>query len=120
MSLWLPDYRVVIDGLELEDLEDVSALTYDPDRKSLFTVTNRDMQLVELSLDGRILRRIALRGFVDPEAVEYIGPGVYVISDEREQRLVRVQIDEQGTIYMVSEPNLFYVFRRGGEAAAEG
>ncbi|WP_277052802.1 SdiA-regulated domain-containing protein [Zestomonas thermotolerans] len=95
VSLWLPDYRVVIDGLELEDLEDVSALTYDPDRKSLFTVTNRDMQLVELSLDGRILRRIALRGFVDPEAVEYIGPGVYVISDEREQRLVRVQIDEQ-------------------------
>ncbi|CAD5106087.1 SdiA-regulated domain-containing protein [Zestomonas carbonaria] len=93
-SLWLPDYQVVVDGLELEGLEDVSALTYDPDRKSLFTVTNKDSQLVELSLDGRVLRRIPLQGFLDPEAIEYIGPGIYVITDERDQRLVKVRVDD--------------------------
>jgi uncharacterized protein YjiK len=42
-------------------------LTY-PVRKSLFTVTNQNSELIELSLDGRILRRIALVGFGDPEA----------------------------------------------------
>lgn len=38
----------------------MSALTYDPLRKSLFTVTNKKAELIELSLDGKILRRIPL------------------------------------------------------------
>ncbi|MBO3277860.1 SdiA-regulated domain-containing protein [Pseudomonas schmalbachii] len=94
-SIWLPDYRVVIEGKEIEGLDDdVSALTYDPDRHSLFSVTNQPAQIIELSLDGRLLRKIPLTGFGDPEAIEYIGPGSYVISDEREQRLIRVHVDD--------------------------
>ena len=39
-SLWLPDYQVVIEAQPIAGLEDdVSALTYDPDRRSLFSVT---------------------------------------------------------------------------------
>ncbi len=91
----LDDYRVTIEGQVIDGLaDDVSALSYDPDRKSLFTVTNQNAEMVELSLDGRILRRIALVGFGDAEAVEYISPGVYVISDERRQRLIQVHIDD--------------------------
>ncbi|MCY1286627.1 putative protein YjiK [compost metagenome] len=93
-SIWLPDYQVAIDALPIEGLEDLSALTYDPGRKSLFTVTNKRSQIVELSLDGKVLRRIALRGFGDPEAIEYIGPGRFVITDEREQRLIKVRLDD--------------------------
>ncbi|MNZ45003.1 SdiA-regulated [compost metagenome] len=97
-SIWLPDYRVVIEGKQIEGLDDdVSALTYDPDRHSLFSVTNQPAQIIELSLDGHLLRKIPLTGFGDPEAIEYIGPGSYVISDEREQRLIRVHVDEQTT-----------------------
>ncbi|UVE18056.1 SdiA-regulated domain-containing protein [Pseudomonas sp. LS44] len=91
-SIWLPDYRVAVEALPLEGLEDLSALTYDPQRKTLFTVTNKRSQLIELSLDGRVLRRIPLQGFGDPEAIEYISPGVYVITDEREQRLIKVRV----------------------------
>ena len=40
------------------------------------------------------MRRIPLTGFGDPEAVEYVGPGSFVITDEREQRLVKVRIDD--------------------------
>lgn len=69
-------------------------MTYDPLRKSLFTVTNQKSELVELALDGRILRRIALVGFGDAEAVEFIGPNTYVITDERQQRLIKVTIDD--------------------------
>lgn len=98
-SLWLPDYRVAIEARPIEGLDDdISALTFDPARRSLFTVTNANPELLELSLDGRILRRIHLRGFGDPEAIEYIAPGLYVISDEREQRLIKARLDDSTTV----------------------
>ncbi|QKL04373.1 DNA-binding protein [Pseudomonas sp. NY5710] len=94
-SMGLERYRVVLEAQPIEGLnDDISALTYDPDRKTLFTVTNARSELIELSLDGRILRRVPLTGFGDPEAVEYVGPNSYVISDERQQRLIRVRLDD--------------------------
>lgn len=42
-SIGLDQYRVVLEGQVIEGLDDdVSALTYDPVRKSLFTVTNQN------------------------------------------------------------------------------
>jgi uncharacterized protein YjiK len=94
-SIGLDRYRAVVQAQPVEGLDDdISALTYDPDRKTLFTVTNARPELIELSLDGRILRRIPLTGFGDPEAVEYVGPNSYVITDERQQRLIRVRLDD--------------------------
>ena len=94
-SLWLPDYRVTVEAQVIDGLsDDVSALTYDPDRRSLFTVTNQRAELIELSLAGKILRRMPLTGFGDAEAVEYISPGIYVISDARAQRLFKVHVDD--------------------------
>ena len=91
----LDQYQAVLQGKAIEGLEDdVSALTYDPLRKSLFTVTNKKAELIELSLDGRILRRIALVGFGDAEAVEFVGENTYVITDERQQRLIKVKVDD--------------------------
>ncbi|MDU8457918.1 SdiA-regulated domain-containing protein [Pseudomonas syringae group sp. J254-4] len=94
-SIGLDQYRVVTEEKVIEGLEDdVSGLSYDPDRKSLFTVTNQNPELVELSLDGKVLRRIPLVGFGDAEAVEYISPGVYVVSDERQLRLIQIHVDD--------------------------
>ncbi|MDF9618478.1 SdiA-regulated domain-containing protein [Pseudomonas entomophila] len=94
-SMGLDRYRVAVEAQPIEGLDDdLSALTYDPDRKSLFTVTNARSELIELSLDGRILRRVPLTGFGDPEAVEYVGPNSYVITDERQQRLIRVRLED--------------------------
>jgi len=94
-SINLGEYRAVLQGKAIEGLEDdVSALTFDPIRKSLFTVTNKKAELIELSLDGQILRRIALVGFGDAEAVEFIGENTYVITDERQQRLIKVKVDD--------------------------
>ncbi|MDH4565776.1 DNA-binding protein [Pseudomonas sp. BN414] len=103
-SLWLPDYQVAIEAKPIEGLsDDVSALTYDPDRHSLFTVTNQRPEIIELSLDGHLIRRIQLVGFGDPEAIEYISKGVYVITDERLQRLIKVRVDENTTSIDASE-----------------
>ena len=99
-SIGLDRYRVVVEARPIEGLdEDISALTFDPDRNSLFTVTNKRPELIELSLEGRILRRVPLTGFGDPEAVEYVGRDSYVITDEREQRLIRVRLTE-GTPFL--------------------
>ncbi|WP_339525227.1 SdiA-regulated domain-containing protein [Pseudomonas sp. EA_35y_Pfl2_R111] len=97
-SMRLSDYQVDLEAKVIEGLDnDVSALTFDPDRNSLFTVTNQNPQLIELSLDGELLRRIDLHGFGDAEAVEYISPGLYVISDERQHRLIKVRVDDATT-----------------------
>ena len=50
--------------------------------------------MIEISLQGELKRTIDLEGFGDPEAIEYVAPGTYVIADEREQRLVKVRIDD--------------------------
>jgi uncharacterized protein YjiK len=94
-SIGLAQYRVDIEARAIEGLDDdVSALTYDPVRKSLFTVTNKNSEMIELSLDGRIIRRIALIGFGDPEAVEFISADTYVITDESQQRLIKIHLEK--------------------------
>ena len=94
-SIWLPDYHATVQARPIEGLSsDVSALTFDPDRRTLFTVTNKKPEVVELSLDGAIIRRVPLIGFGDPEAIEYISRDLYVITDERQQRLYRVHLDD--------------------------
>ena len=99
-SMALNDYQVVLEAKVIDGLDDdVSALTFDPVRNSLFTVTNKNSELIEMSLDGRILRRIALIGFGDPEAVEFISADTYVISDERQQRLIKIHLEE-GTTFL--------------------
>lgn len=99
-SMGLADYRVALEAKVIEGLDDdVSALTYDPDRNSLFTVTNQNSELIELSLDGRILRRVHLIGFGDPEAVEFISANTYVITDERQQRLIKIHLDDD-TVFL--------------------
>lgn len=120
-SLWLPDYRASIDALPIDGLEDLSALTYDPQRKSLFTVTNKRPQVVELSLRGDVLRRIDLHGFEDPEAIEYIAPGLFVISDERLQRLLKVRLDDDTrAIHAEGLAQLTLGIERNGNKGFEG
>ena len=118
----LGDYRAVLQGKVIEGLEDdVSALTFDPLRKSLFTVTNKKAELVELSLDGRILRRIALVGFGDAEAVEFIGENTYVITDERQQRLIKVKIDDNTKVLDARDAEqLTLGLNRSGNKGFEG
>ncbi|MGH8415902.1 MAG: SdiA-regulated domain-containing protein [Pseudomonas sp.] len=121
-ALGLDDYEVVVEARVIDGLEDnVSALSYDPDRKTLFTVTNKDPELVELSLEGQILRRIPLTGFGDAEAVEYISPGIYVISDEHSQRLIKVQLDDE-TLFLDSADaeQLKLGIDAGGNSGFEG
>lgn len=121
-SIGLDGYQVSLEARVIDGLtDDVSALTFDPVRNSLFTVTNNSPELIELSLDGRILRRVPLIGFGDPEAVEFISEGIYVITDERGQRLIKVHLDENtGFLDAADAEQLTLGVNLGGNKGFEG
>lgn len=93
-SIWLPGYRAVLQGKPLQGLEDdeLSGLTYSPESDTLFTVTGKFPQLIELTLDGQVLRRIDLHGFANPEGVEMLSGGRLAIIDERKRTLTTFKL----------------------------
>ncbi|MHC8336370.1 SdiA-regulated domain-containing protein [Pseudomonas sp. LB3P25] len=94
-SIWLPDYRAVIDGKLLPGMEkdEASDLAYDPQTKTLFSVMGKNPFLVELTLQGDVLRKMPLVGWSNPEGVTVMGNGLLAIVDEREHMLSIVKVD---------------------------
>ncbi|WP_347505442.1 SdiA-regulated domain-containing protein [Pseudomonas anguilliseptica] len=88
-SIWLPGYKAVLQGKPLQGLEgdEVSGLTYSSESDTLFTVTGKHPQLIELALDGQVMWRIDLHGFSNPEGVEMLADGRLAIIDERKRTL---------------------------------
>lgn len=73
--------------------DNLSGLTYHPGSDSLFAVLNNPEILIELSKQGDILRQIPLRGFIDTESLDYLGNGLFVVTEERRRRLVFFYVD---------------------------
>jgi uncharacterized protein YjiK len=121
-ELGLANYRVQIEAQPIAGIaSDLSGLTYDPDRRSLFAITNKQVEIIELSLKGEILRRLPVSGLEDPEAIEYVGPGRYVVADERSQSLVELLIDETTTaVDATSARRLSVGIERNGNKGFEG
>jgi uncharacterized protein YjiK len=94
-SVWLPDYRAVIDAKLLPGMEkdEASDLAYDPQSKTLFSVMGKNPFLVELTLQGDVLRKMPLVGWSNPEGVTVMGNGLLAIVDEREHLLSIVKVD---------------------------
>ena len=94
-SVWLPDYRAVIDAKPLTGMEkdEPSDVAYDPQTKTLFSVMGKNPFLAELSLQGDVLRKMPLVGWSNPEGVTVLGDGRLAIVDEREHLIVIVKVD---------------------------
>ncbi|WP_338921085.1 SdiA-regulated domain-containing protein [Pseudomonas silesiensis] len=94
-SVWLPDYRAVIDAKVLPGMEkdEASDLAYDPQTKTLFSVMGNKPFLVELTLQGDVLRKMPLVGWSNPEGVTAMGNGLLAIVDERNHLLSIVKVD---------------------------
>ncbi|MBD9413208.1 SdiA-regulated domain-containing protein [Pseudomonas sp. PDM16] len=88
-SIWLPGYKVSVEGKPLAGLDEdeTSDLAYSPLTGTLFTVTGKLPMLVELSRTGEVLRRIALKGFSNPEGVAVLENGNIAVTDERKRNL---------------------------------
>ncbi|WP_339495476.1 SdiA-regulated domain-containing protein [Pseudomonas sp. RA_105y_Pfl2_P56] len=94
-SVWLPDYRVVIDAKPLPGMEkdEASDLAYNPQTKTLFSVMGKNPFLVELTLQGDVLRKMPLVGWANPEGVTIMENGLMAIVDERLHMLSIVKVD---------------------------
>ncbi|WP_131106878.1 SdiA-regulated domain-containing protein [Pseudomonas sp. Sample_10] len=94
-SVWLPDYHVVIDAKPLPGMEkdEASDVAYDPQTKTLFSVMGKNPFLVELSLQGDVLRKMPLVGWSNPEGVTVMGNGLLAIVDERDHLVSIVKVD---------------------------
>lgn len=122
-SIWLPGYRVVVQGKPLAGLEqdETSGLAYNAATNTLYTVTGRRPQLVELSLDGEVLRRVALNGFADPEGVEVIGAGRLAIIDERRRTLTAFRLEDDAlSLEAADYPAFDLGFAGSGNKGFEG
>ncbi|MBP5944137.1 MULTISPECIES: SdiA-regulated domain-containing protein [unclassified Pseudomonas] len=94
-SIWLPDYRVVIDAKSLPGMEkdEASDLAYNPQTKTLFSVMGKNPFLVELSLQGEVLRKMPLVGWSNPEGLTVMENGLMAIVDERQHMLSIVKVE---------------------------
>ncbi|WP_322845176.1 SdiA-regulated domain-containing protein [Pseudomonas sp. B33.4] len=94
-SIWLPDYRVVIDAKPLTGMEkdEASDLSYNPETKTLFSVMGKNPFLAELTLQGDVLRKMPLVGWSNPEGLTVMENGLMAIVDERQHTLSIVKVD---------------------------
>ncbi|WP_254258473.1 SdiA-regulated domain-containing protein [Methylovorus sp. MM2] len=117
----LQNYRVEIDGLAIPDVEDASDLAYNAKRKTLFTVLNQKPFILELSLDGRVLRKIKVNGVTDMEGITHIGENQYVIIDEKANRISLLELNDDATeIDVTNAPHLVLKVESSGNKNYEG
>ena len=103
-GLWLPAYRVTVEGLAVEGVGgNLSGLTFNERTGTLFAIINRPAEIVELSTAGAVLRRIAIRGASDTEGISHIVDDLFVIADEHRHQLHFVRIGEDVTEVDVGE-----------------
>lgn len=103
-SIWLPDYKVVIDAKPIEGIEDnLSSIVYDHERNRLLALTNSPSELFVLTLAGDVVARYPLTGFGDSEGMGYMGNGLVVITDEWAQRLNFVYLPDEPRPVDISE-----------------
>ncbi len=88
-SIWLGDYRAVIDAHALPGVADnLSGITFDTERRQLWAVINGPSELIGISLEGEILTRHPLNGFHDVEGVVFLGDGQLAVVEERRQTVL--------------------------------
>jgi uncharacterized protein YjiK len=92
-SLRLAEYRVTLEARPVEGLTaNSSALTYNGETDTLFTTINHPPQIVELTREGEVLRRLPVAGVEDLEGITHMEGNLFALIDERRQQIYRVEI----------------------------
>lgn len=121
-AISLAGYRVDIEALPLQGVEDdLSALAYNAERNTLFSVLNGEPTLLEISLDGAVLRRVAIKGASDMEGLTHVRGNHYVIAEEQRQQLRLIELPDDATSLDVSNAPLLTIdIDEGNNKALEG
>jgi uncharacterized protein YjiK len=97
-SLRLNAYQVDIDAKKVSGTNrNLSGLTYNPETDTLFSVVNSPPAILELSKEGDLIRKIPVDGVKDLEGISHVRFNEFVITDERDQRIIEVKIARDTT-----------------------
>lgn len=97
-GLGLNKYEVMIEAKKVEGVsDDLSGITYNHETNTLFSVLNGDPLIVELDLEGNLIRQITVQGVVDMEDITHIEGNKFVVVDEFDQRVILLEIDKSTT-----------------------
>lgn len=92
-ALNLSRYRVGIEARPIAGIADnTSGLTYHAGSGTLFAAINRPASVAEISTDGELLRLMPLEGVRDPEGIAHVQDDLFVVADERGNRVFGVRI----------------------------
>lgn len=120
-ALRLSEYRVTLEARPIADIDNISSLTYNGETDTLFSTRNRPPQIVELSREGEILRRIPVAGVEDLEGISHAGGRLFVLIDERRQQIYRVSLEaDTRAIDVTDAPRLGLNVLPSGNLGFEG
>lgn len=120
-ALNLQNYHVSIEALEIKGADNASELTYNPITNTLFTVLNKNNQIIELSLEGEVLRTIEVYGIGDMEGMTYIDGNRFVIAAEYDSSLILVNLDHNTRELNVKDfPKIKLGINKNGNKNFEG
>ena len=121
-ALDLGRYHVDVEGRPIDGIEDdLSALTFNSETGTLWSVLNGLPLMVEISRDGELLRQIAIDGVSDMEGLTHVSGNRFVIAEERRQRLIVVVIPPNAERFSVEgAPSLKVGLDLNGNKGFEG
>lgn len=80
----------------LNDATDLSGITFDTRDNTLYAISNAP-EIYQLDKNGKLLRRITLRGFHDTEDIVYLKDNQFAVVEERQREIVFIEIDADTT-----------------------
>jgi uncharacterized protein YjiK len=120
-ALRLGEYRVTVEARPLAGLKNASSMSYNNETGTLFTTLNHPPQIVELSREGDVLRRIPVAGVDDLEGISHMSGNLFVIIDERLQQIYRVALEaDTARIDVTNTPRLGLGILQSGNLGFEG
>ncbi|MAR90043.1 MAG: PEP-CTERM sorting domain-containing protein [Pseudomonadales bacterium] len=78
---------------------EVSAVTYNWDNNTLFVVGDEGGNLLEVTLEGEEISKMAIIGFNDPEGLTYVGNGGLVLVEERNRDAYYINYQAGGFLF---------------------
>lgn len=101
-EIWLNDYLLAKTQI-ISGLDNLSGITYHPQSKTFFIVSNSPPIVYSIDKSGSCLREIPLIRFEDTEGIVYLGGIMFAIVEERERRINIVEISDTTTTLDRSE-----------------
>jgi uncharacterized protein YjiK len=123
--LGLEQYQLAGEPVEITAVtNNASGLTYNPDTNTLFAVINDPEMILELNLQGDVIREVTMTGFKDTEGLTYLGEGRFALTEESRRSIVfidsleGIENLERNSYRSIAVPFAFSKRNRGFEGIA--